>query len=37
VRRAYAKGLSLDTGYASNEKGVTLFPWEGLLNNVIVF
>jgi GST-like protein len=36
VRRAYAKGSSLDTGYGSNEKGVTLFPWEGLLKNVIV-
>jgi GST-like protein len=31
VRRAYAKGAALDTGYERNEKGVTLFPWEGVL------
>lgn len=36
VRRAYERGLALDTGYARNEKGASLFPWEGLLEHVIV-
>ena len=36
VRRAYAKGQALDTGYGLNEKGVTLFPWEGVLQNLII-
>jgi GST-like protein len=36
VRTAYSKGAALNTGYERNEKGVTLFPWEGLLENVIV-
>lgn len=36
VREAYAKGMALDTGYGRNEKGVSLFPWEGLLQHVIV-
>jgi len=36
VRTAYRKGAALDTGYERNEKGVTLFPWEGILKNVIV-
>ena len=35
VREAYAKAGALDTGYERNEKGVPLFPWEGLLKNVI--
>lgn len=35
VRRAYERGAALDTGYERNEKGVSLFPWEGLLENVI--
>ena len=36
VRRAYEKAAAADFGYARNDKGVTLFPWEGLLENVIV-
>ena len=36
VREAYAKAGSLDTGYDRNEKGASLFPWEGLLKHVIV-
>jgi len=36
VRRAYGKGAAVDTGYGLNEKGVTLFPWEGVLQNLIV-
>ena len=36
VRSAYSKGAALNTGYERNEKGVTLFPWEGLLKHVIV-
>ncbi len=36
VRRAYEKAAATDFGYDRNEKGVTLFPWEGLLQNVIV-
>lgn len=35
VRRAYSAGSSLDTGYERAENGVSLFPWEGLLENVI--
>ena len=36
VRTAYEKGMALETGYERNEKGVSLFPWEGLLKHVIV-
>lgn len=36
VRAAYESGRSVDTGYGLNEKGVTLFPWEGVLQNLIV-
>lgn len=36
VRRAYQRAADLDTGYARNEKGGSLFPWEGLLEHVIV-
>ena len=35
VQAAYQKGAQLDTGYGRNEKGVTMFPWEGILKNVI--
>jgi len=35
VRAAYSKSLELDTGYERNEKGVSVFPWEGLLEHVI--
>ncbi|MFW2830313.1 glutathione S-transferase N-terminal domain-containing protein [Sphingomonas sp. ID0503] len=35
VRAAYAKGEAIDTGYERNEKGVSLFPWEGLMQHVI--
>ena len=35
VRAAYSAGSSLDTGYERAENGVSLFPWEGLLENVI--
>lgn len=35
VQEAYRKGAQLDTGYGQNEKGVTLFPWDGLLQHVI--
>lgn len=35
VRAAYGKGAALDTGYERSENGVSLFPWEGLIENVI--
>lgn len=35
VQQAYAKIVALEVGYEKNEKGVPLFPWEGLLRNVI--
>lgn len=35
VRAAYAAGENIDTDYERNEKGVSLFPWEGLLQHVI--
>lgn len=35
VRDAYAKAETIDMGYERNEKGIPLFPWEGLLKNVI--
>jgi GST-like protein len=35
VRAAYRQGEAVDTGYERNEKGVSLFPWEGLLEHVI--
>jgi len=35
VQAAYQKGAHLDTGYGQNEKGATMFPWEGLLQHVI--
>lgn len=36
VREAYAAAAKVDTGYGLNEKGVTLFPWEGVMQNLIV-
>lgn len=36
VRAAYAAARQVDTGYGLNEKGVTLFPWEGVMQNLIV-
>ncbi|MGD9663180.1 MAG: glutathione S-transferase N-terminal domain-containing protein [Porticoccaceae bacterium] len=36
VRRAYEKRASVNEGYERNEQGMTLFPWEGLIKNVIV-
>ncbi|MCK9503408.1 MAG: glutathione S-transferase N-terminal domain-containing protein [Porticoccaceae bacterium] len=36
VQAAYSKGLSVDTGYARNDKGTAIFPAEGLLKYVIV-
>jgi GST-like protein len=36
VRNAYANAGALDTGYERNEKGASLFPWEGLVKHVIV-
>lgn len=35
VREGYRKGAALDTGYERSENGVSLFPWEGLIENVI--
>lgn len=35
VRRAYEKRAGIDEGYEKNEDGMTLFPWEGLMKNVI--
>lgn len=36
VRRALGRYAEIDTGYARNAKGVSLFPWDGLVANVIV-
>ena len=36
VRAAYDAGSRADTGYGLNDKGVTLFPWEGVMKNLIV-
>lgn len=36
VRAAYAEGARADTGYGLNDKGVTLFPWEGVMKHLIV-
>ena len=36
VRRAFGRYTEIDTGYARNDKGVSLFPWEGLVTHVIV-
>src|SRR3546814_9556444 len=36
VRAAYGKAGSVDAGYARADNGATLFPWEGLLEHVIV-
>ena len=36
VRAAYGKAAEVDAGYARAENGATLFPWEGLLEHVIV-
>lgn len=36
VRAAYDKAASVDVGYARAENGAALFPWEGLLEHVIV-
>ena len=36
VQRAFARYAEIDTGYARNDKGVSLFPWEGLVAHVIV-
>jgi GST-like protein len=36
VRAAYARGMEVDTGYARAENGASLFPWEGLVEHVIV-
>ncbi len=35
VRAAYETANALDTGYERSENGASLFPWEGLLENVI--
>mgnify|MGYP003574998489 CR=1 FL=1 len=35
VRAAYARGAALDTGYERADNGASLFPWEGLMANVI--
>jgi GST-like protein len=36
VRAAYEKVAAVDAGYERAENGAVLFPWEGLLANVIV-
>ena len=36
LRRAYARARELKTGYAMNEKHMTLFPWEDIQRNMIV-
>jgi GSH-dependent disulfide-bond oxidoreductase len=36
VRAAYAAAAKVDTGYGINEKGVTMFPWDGVLRHLIV-
>jgi GST-like protein len=36
VRAAYGQAATVDAGYARAENGATLFPWEGLLEHVIV-
>ncbi len=36
LRRAYERARALKTGYAMNEKDMTLFPWEGIERNMIV-
>ena len=35
LRRAYARATELKTGYAMNEKHMTLFPWEDIQRNMI--
>lgn len=35
VRRAYDKAFAVETGYEKNDKGVSIYPWEKLLQNVI--
>ena len=36
VRRAYARATELQTGYAMNDKHMSLYPWEGIERNMIV-
>lgn len=36
VRAAYARAASADVGYERAENGAALFPWEGLMEHVIV-
>ena len=36
LRRAYARARELKTGYAMNDKHMTLFPWEDIQRNMIV-
>ena len=36
VRRAYERARRLNTGYAMNDKDMTLFPWEEIQRNMIV-
>ena len=36
LRRAYSRARELKTGYAMNEKDMTLFPWEDIQRNMIV-
>ena len=36
VQRAFGRYAEIDTGYARNDKGISLMPWEGLVTHVIV-
>ncbi len=36
LRQAYARARQLKTGYAMNDKHMTLFPWEDIQRNMIV-
>ena len=36
LRQAYARARELKTGYAMNDKHMTLFPWEDIQRNMIV-
>jgi GST-like protein len=35
VQTAYRRAKEADTGYGQNENGVTMFPWDGIVKNVI--
>ena len=36
IRDAYARARAIDTGYELNEKGMWLFPWEKVVENIII-